>query len=325
MKKYYQLSVKKYYHLLKIGFGVSRTEAKGLFWVSFLLVLLLGFQFIPNAFLGPILGGGNIKADEEKLNRITQQLENAFPVDSKTRSTPKAAVYEMTMFDPNRATKAKLLSLGMPSFLARRVVNYRNKGGRFYVKHDLCKIYGLDDQLFHKLLPYIDLPSKSLVKPKYIPPVSRVVEKRKIVEEEVPVAMKALTPELIDLNKADTTLLKRYRGIGSVLALRIVKYRNILGGFVSVKQLGEVYGLDPTVANNVNGFVEKGFEPKQIKLNSSSAKTLSYHPYITYKIAKLIVNYRYQHGKFVALNDIKALPVIDTVLYEKLVPYLSLE
>lgn len=47
----------------------------------------------------------------------------------------------------------------------------------------------------------------------------------------------------VELNSADTTELKRLRGIGSVLSARIVKYRTKLGGFSSVEELKNVYGL----------------------------------------------------------------------------------
>lgn len=49
---------------------------------------------------------------------------------------------------------------------------------------------------------------------------------------------------LIELNTADTTSLKTVRGIGSVFANRIVKYRKLIGGFHSKEELLKVYGID---------------------------------------------------------------------------------
>ena len=49
---------------------------------------------------------------------------------------------------------------------------------------------------------------------------------------------------LVELNTADTTILKKVPGIGSTFARRIMKYRELLGGFYDVSQLAEVYGID---------------------------------------------------------------------------------
>lgn len=52
---------------------------------------------------------------------------------------------------------------------------------------------------------------------------------------------------LVELNTADTTILKKVPGIGSTFARRIMKYRELLGGFYDVSQLAEVYGIDEEV------------------------------------------------------------------------------
>ena len=130
----------------------------------------------------------------------------------------------------------------------------------------------------------------------------------------------------LNLNIADTTSLKLIKGIGSVLAKRIVKFRNSLGGFYHENQLLQVYGLDSMYFSKFKHqlFVDS-VEIKKIHINFVSAKKLSKHPYVNYKIAKNIVSYRNQHGYFNSKQDLYKLVVLDSVFINKIAPYLSFE
>ena len=84
-------------------------------------------------------------------------------------------------------------------------------------------------------------------------------------------------PEKFDLNNADTSQLKKIYGIGDKLSMRILKYRDVLGGFVGMDQLKEVYGLDSLVINRLieNSTIQNEFQPKKININTASEKQLS--------------------------------------------------
>ena len=125
---------------------------------------------------------------------------------------------------------------------------------------------------------------------------------------------------------ADTTVFKGVYGIGSKLAARIVKFRDGLGGFVRHNQLREVYGLDSIVVDRLlkASYVHEGFIPMQLNLNTADEKQLSMHPYIRQKIARALITYRFQHGDFQDVNDIKKLPMITSAEIEKILPYLKL-
>jgi competence protein ComEA len=128
-----------------------------------------------------------------------------------------------------------------------------------------------------------------------------------------------------NINNADTTQLKQIRGIGSKLSARIVKYRDRLGGFYSLEQLREVYGLQPEVIDSLNKytFVAKAHTPARINLNTATIDELRTHPYMTSNLARAIVAYREQHGRFESVEELKQIKIIKPEQYEKLKPYLG--
>lgn len=125
---------------------------------------------------------------------------------------------------------------------------------------------------------------------------------------------------LINLNKADTTELRKLRGIGRVYSNRIIKYRNLLGGFTNTNQLLEVYGIKQelysTIQNQV--FIDSNYIIK-INLNDADYRTLIRHPYIDKSLTKKILNKQPNNSIFDLEND----SIIDVVLLNKLKPYIT--
>ncbi|MBP5643438.1 MAG: helix-hairpin-helix domain-containing protein [Bacteroidales bacterium] len=112
---------------------------------------------------------------------------------------------------------------------------------------------------------------------------------------------------VIDLNAADTTLLKELPGIGSSFAKRIVEYRTKLGGFCESGQLLEVYGMDSSRYEGIKDFVktDSTFTPNRLRINSDEFKKLLKHPYLEYEDVKKIVNYREQKGLITSWEQLK--------------------
>ncbi len=134
---------------------------------------------------------------------------------------------------------------------------------------------------------------------------------------------KPLSP--IDINLADTTALIALPGIGSKLAERIVKFREKLGGFYSIDQIGEVYGLGDSVFQKIRPFfLMASFMIKKININNASLDELKAHPYIRFNIAKSIIAYREQHGAYTSKEDLKNLVLMTNDIYAKVYPYLEL-
>jgi competence protein ComEA len=116
------------------------------------------------------------------------------------------------------------------------------------------------------------------------------------------------------------------KGIGSTYAKRIVNFRNKLGGFVSIEQVGETFGLPDSVFQKVKLQLRLNSSTiNQIDVNSSTVEELKAHPYISYSVANPIVQYRNQHGQFSTINDLQKIGAIDGALYRKISPYLTVK
>jgi len=254
----------------------------------------------------------NQKQDFSKESKKLDSLLTTWTWEEKHDSILQATKPVLFTFNPNMATKDDFIRLGFSTSLANRIENYRAKKGRFDIKQDLLKIYGMDSGLYNILYTYIDLPEKRVIKKSEQNKTNRI--------SSIP------AHEKFDLNLADTIQLIRIYGIGSKLAQRIIKYRNQLGGFISMDQLGEVYGLDTTVINEVNrmAFIDSDYQPKKIAINSATEKELSTHPYIKYSLAKAITAYRFQHGNFSSVEDLTKIALVDNTFYNRIKPYLTL-
>jgi DNA uptake protein ComE-like DNA-binding protein len=112
----------------------------------------------------------------------------------------------------------------------------------------------------------------------------------------------------------------------SYCAAMITRYRKKLGGYYSVKQLMEVWGMDSVIYKGLSDKVciDTGLVHK-ININTADSKELGYHPYVKYYLAKAIVNYREQHGLFSSLSALHKMVAIDDSTYSRIVPYLTVK
>lgn len=127
----------------------------------------------------------------------------------------------------------------------------------------------------------------------------------------------------VDINEADTLLWEQLPGIGQVLAKRIVYFREKLGGFHSVEQVGETFGLVDSVFNKIQPLLRLGdVSLRKIDLNETDEKSLADHPYINTKLARVIIRYRNSHGPFRQVEGLKGIALVDDAIYRKLEKYL---
>ncbi|MEJ6794202.1 MAG: helix-hairpin-helix domain-containing protein [Flavobacteriales bacterium] len=153
-----------------------------------------------------------------------------------------------------------------------------------------------------------------------------VVSKRNKIKSTSYTYKKSYPKISVELNSADTTMLKQIYGIGSVLSKRIVRYRDLLGGFHSKNQLLDVYAMDTNVYEDFKHQISVDLSLVQkIDINFVSANELSKHPFISYKLANSIVNYRSNHGEFSHDYELMNLYLIDTVTFNILLPYLDFD
>lgn len=125
---------------------------------------------------------------------------------------------------------------------------------------------------------------------------------------------------VIDLNRADTTELRKIPGIGMVLSRRIVAFRDLLGGFTDTLQLHEVYGL-PTGMGR--WFTVTTPPYRLIEINKADTATLARHPYINWKQARRIMDYRHRHGPIKDLRQLSLCEEFTEADFVRLKPYMA--
>ncbi|MEM9916636.1 MAG: helix-hairpin-helix domain-containing protein [Bacteroidota bacterium] len=211
-------------------------------------------------------------------------------------------------FDPNLADQQTLQTLGFSPKVVRTILNYRQKGGRFRKAEDLSKIYGLSTTTFDRIAPYISLKDTDVQSLK-----SPTKSNRKI----------DIVKPIVDINQADQQSWEQLYGIGPTYAKRIVNFRNKLGGFASIEQVGETYYLPDSTFQKIRPQLRLSPIFKQISINQATVKELFAHPYINTKEARLIVSYRDQHGPYKEGEDLQKIKVISKDRLQKMTPYFN--
>lgn len=222
--------------------------------------------------------------------------------------TPKRFV-----FDPNTVSEKQLIELGLKAKTASTFIKFRSKGFEFRQKEDLKKVYGISGNLYKELEPYVLIEKK-----KGEPEGAKTQET--VLQDKIAPQKKAKV--IIELNSADSAMLVDLPGIGPGFARKIIKYRNLLGGYNSVGQLKEVYGFTDEMLAKLKGLVMIKYpvELKKINLNTDDFKTVNRHPYIEYETTRNIFNLK--RSKKLEPSDIQKILNNDE-LYMKLEPYLE--
>jgi len=244
------------------------------------------------------------KAQYEERQREYEEKYKAFP------KFKKAEPYTLFSFDPNAVDSAVFVRLGLKPFIASNILKYRKAGGWFKTKEEFGKVYGILPEKFKELEPYISIHDKKLTK------ADSLILKRKEQKKDI----------IVELNSADTTTLMQLRGIGHGFAKGIVRFRQQTGGFVSVDQLSEVFGMQPENLEKIKPFCRVNTELVQkIKVNIASVEKLKGHPYIGFYRAKALYELRRKKGKLKDMNELKVLDDFTADDLIRLKPYLSFE
>lgn len=297
----------------------NKAERNGI--ISLLLLIVITIIVKQNLHHFQIEQIDNSDEYNQLLAKV-DSLENIQPSKSKVLKNESAItnrVDSLFPFNPNTTNLDDWQKLGLSEKQAEVVLNYQAKGGKFRVKKDVQKMFVISDSLYADLKPFIRLPdtinySEESYKREFTsqPTFKKVKFKKRIY------------PKVL-LNSADTAEFKKLYGIGEVLADRIVKQREALGGFYSKSQLSEIFGLREEVLLQLD--TQLVFNPislRKIKLNSVTKEELKAHPYIYWKQANAIVNYRNQHGNYKKIEDLKKVILVSDSLYHKIEPYLAL-
>lgn len=221
-------------------------------------------------------------------------------------------------FNPNTADSATFRQLGLPTWMARNILRYREKGGSFRRTEDFRKIYGLTEKQYNTLRPYIHIPATDSTD--HNPSLFLAKQYKDSIQQAKP--LKYAPGTLVDLNRADTTELKKIPGIGSGIARLISGYRQQLGGFYSLSQLEEI-NLDYRQLND--WFRIDTTAIRRIPVNRVSVDRLRRHPYLNFYQAKALIEYRRKHGPLKSLKPFVLYEEFTQEDLERIGHYLSFE
>ncbi len=222
-------------------------------------------------------------------------------------------------FDPNDISVEEMVKMGFPQRMAQNIEKYRSKGGRFYKAADLLRIYGMDSIFYSQLEPYISIRKEErtrIEKQFDTTPKSSYTSNSKDKEQKAPL--------IVDVNQADTTLFQKLPGIGSTFSKRIVNYRTKLGGFYSIEQVAEVYGLSAETYAQIKPMLQlESKNLKQLDINFAEFRDLIGHPYLEKEEVNRILNRRKKQGSFKSKAQLLSDSILSPLRYERIAPYLK--
>ena len=296
-------------------FNFNKGERNGILVVIAIIIIVLVF---------PYLIKSTVKDNSDEFSRFTKDidlfeksLKNAVDSANEARRLDfqqmDRSVAENKLipfpFNPNLLPSEQWSKMGLKDWQIKVIKKYEAKGGKFYKKEDFKRMFCISPSEYEILEPYISIPEQ---KNEYADRKPEIKEIKKKV--------------LVDLNTADSVTLLTLYGIGPSFAKRIVKYRNLLGGFYTKAQLLEVYGFDQDRLDKIDANCEVSSGGiKKINVNTVKTEELKKHPYFDYYTAKAIVDQRIILKKYTSLEQIKAIPLIHDELFTKIKNYLTLE
>ena len=212
-------------------------------------------------------------------------------------------------FNPNTITEDEWRQIGLTDRQVRNIMNYKAKGGKFYSKNDVGKLYTISEEDFVQLEPFIVLPEVSRSKNSKSSSQSGV----STPSTGLGTASTTAKPEkkaipIVDLNTVDSTTLVELPQIGPYTAVRILEFRDKLGGFVDKEQLRAVKGMDEARYAAIEPYINLGaVEVRKVDVNRADFKTLVHHPYLSYEQVKCIFNQREKRGMIKNWAQLEAL------------------
>lgn len=292
---------------------LSRSEKRGLLLLLFLLLCVSGGML----YVGMSERvGTSVQLSPEDAAELEAFAETT-KERKRQRETERTALSTPFPFNPNTADSATLIKVGLKSWQVKNLLAYRRAGGRWKDADDFKRLYGLSEEEYQRLRPYIQIP----------PPVKDVyfTEKDRVRQD----SLRQLRPEkfaeltVLDLNTVDTLTLRKIPGIGVGYSRAIVSYRQRLGGFVSVAQLKDIEGLPDRIEEWFT--IDENAEVNRISINKSDFKTLVRHPYLSYEQVKVITTHIRKYGQLRSWKDLQLYPEFTPQDFERLTPYFVFE
>ena len=263
--------------------------------------------------------------DHEWYTENKEKLLVSVKPDSQTRPQKKRKKWKREPFDPNAIDAADLKDWGFSDFAVNNLRKFRDKGGRFHEVEDLSLIYGISTEFFQSIEDLIVIHAKKYEGSDTVFTVAATPVDEPTVNYSRPDSASKTNVNSnpnIDVNAANVYEWQLLKGIGPGYAKRIVAYRDKLGGFSSISQISETFGVPDSVFQKIEPHLIWSDIPSKISINHTTASELAKHPYISRKKASIVINYRDNNHSLESVEDLYKIRIFDSTEIQKLAPYL---
>ena len=296
---------------IKDYFSFSKSERNGVVILLIILFVILLINFsIPNFISRQAMDFSEFEKEiaefeASKVEKDIYKQNNIAHYKSYSDYNPKSKLTPFH-FNPNELSSEEWSKIGLSENKIKVILNYLSKGGKFYKKEDLRKIYVITGEEYEALEPFINIPKNANYN-------------EKTIDE-------SKEHYIVEINSATAEDLQLVSGIGPSFSKRIIDLRDKLGGFYNKNQLMEVFGMDSVRFMQISPFMLANDSLiKKIPINSVSYQSLFYHPYFNHEIAFAIVNYRYKHGDFKRADDLLKLKEVNDTIFNKIKAYIEIK
>jgi DNA uptake protein ComE-like DNA-binding protein len=272
------------FETIKSFFNYSTQQRSGVF---LLFTIIIGLQLA--YFFVDFSSFSKESSEKEKWLSLQSQIDSL--KQEKIDYVPK--IYP---FNPNFITDYKGYKLGMSVPEIDRLLAFRKQNKYVNSPEEFQAVTKVSDSLLNVMSPNFKFPdwvkNKKEFKDYKKYPNTAFAKKEKIV--------------ILDINQATQEDLIKIYGIGEAISIRILKFKESLGGFVSMEQMNDVWGLSPEVIENLNTHFKISATPtvKKIDINNASIKELSLFPYFKYPVSRNIVTFRSMNGDIKNTEDL---------------------
>ncbi|WP_343617545.1 helix-hairpin-helix domain-containing protein [Flavobacterium sp.] len=274
-------------------FKFTNRQQTGIF-LLFIIIIVLQLIYFFADFSHPEV----VSAEEKQWLSLQKEIDDQKQIKLEQKHT----IYK---FNPNYISDYKGYKLGMSVQEIDRLLAFRKENKYVNSAEEFQKVTQVSDSLLKVLAPLFKFPDWKQNTREFKTEKKEYEKKPSYNKEKI---------VLTDINQASQEDLIKIYGIGEALSSRILKQKEILGGFVSMEQLEDVWGLSPEVIAELNKHFKIVMPAsfKKIAINDASLKELAQFPYFKYALAKQIVTYRSMNGNFNNIEDlskIKGFPV----------------
>lgn len=275
-------------------FKFNKRERSGIF---FLLLLIVGLQCVH--FYLKMAPPPNIE------RTVVVDSEVQHHMDLLREREQQRDTVRIFPFNPNFISDYKGYTLGMSAVEIDCLHAFRQEDLYVNSAQAFQRVTGVSDSLLNRIAPHFRFPERPM----------------RLSAPQLPDEV-----HIQDLNKASADELRTIRGIGNKLSLRIVKFRESLGGFLVDEQLYDVYGLQPEVVRSALKRFKVIHRPviKKININTASVPEIGQLVYISYRLARKIVAYREDVGSIRSFDELTKIEDFPSDKIDRIKLYLAL-